>query len=256
MKDDSAGQRLADSPENAEDENQEEVPAPELEQVATYTSRKLLTLLVVGAALLLLIHTTPFGEHVRNWDALAELFKAGGVRAEIYFVLISSFLIMLGTPRLLFCALGGFAFGFWEGMAWSLLSSLTGSFLAFRAARWGGRAWLTERFGQRRFFGRIVHAQPTVPSVVFIRMLPVSNGIINVALALSRVGNRAFLIGSLVGFLPQGVVAVIIGSGIAEDVPWAGAAQIGVAGVLLLAILYWASRQRRGRTGNSSGAHG
>ena len=74
-----------------------------------------------------------------------------------------------------------------------------------------------------------------------------SNAIINFGLALSSVGSKAFLLGSLIGFLPQGVVAVVIGSGVASDVPWAGAAQIGVAAVLLLATLSWTSRHRRNR---------
>ena len=191
-----------DVPLNAEaaDESQEDALPPDLEQVAENTLRKLLTLLAIGAGLLLVIHATPFGEHVRSWDSLAELFKAGGINAQIYFVVISTFLIMAGTPRLLFCTLGGFAFGFWEGLLWSTCSSLIGSFITFRAARWGGRAWLTERFGRHRFFARIVHAQPTVASVALIRMLPVSNVIINVGLALSHVGNRAFLAGSVLGF--------------------------------------------------------
>ena len=75
-------------------------------------------------------------------------------------------------------------------------------------------------------------------------MLPVSNVIINVGLALSHVGTRAFLLGSLLGFLPQGVVADIIRSGLAEDVPWAGAQQIGQPGVHLFAIFYSTSRKR------------
>lgn len=229
----------------APDATQDDTLAPDIEQVAQNTLRKLLTLLAIGAGLLLVIHATPFGEQVRNWDSLTELFKAGGINAQIYFVVISTVLIMAGTPRLLFCTLGGFAFGFWEGLLWSLCASLIGSFLAFRAARWGGRAWLTEHFGRRRFFARIVHAQPTVASVALIRMLPVSNVIINVGLALSHVGNRVFLLGSLLGFLPQGVVAVIIGSGMAETVPWAGAAQIAIAGVLLLAIFFWTLKHRR-----------
>ena len=90
-----------------------------------------------------------------------------------------------------------------------------------------------------------MHAKPTVASVALMRMLPVSNVIINAGLALSHVGNRAFLLGSLVGFLPQGVVAVVIGSGMAEDVPWAGAAQIGIACILLLAIVFWTSKKNR-----------
>ena len=118
---------------------------------------------------------------------------------------------------------------------------------AFRAARWGGKDWLTERFGHRRFFGRIVHSKPTVASVFAMRMLPVSNAIINIGLALSHVGDRAFLLGSLLGFLPQGIVAVIIGSGMATDVPWMGAAQIGVAGIVLLATFFWTARKHRKR---------
>ena len=225
---------LPDLPNEQIDEDGDETESAELEQVAENTSRKLLILLGIGALILLLIHTTPFGEQFRNWDALAHTFEGGGIKAELYFVLISSVLMTFGAPRLLFCGLAGFAFGFWEGLFWSLASSLLGSFMAFRAARWGGKGWLTERFGHRRFFGRIVHSKPTVASVFAMRMLPVSNAIINIGLALSHVGDRAFLLGSLLGFLPQGIVAVIIGSGMATDVPWMGAAQIGVAGIVPL----------------------
>lgn len=227
------------------DEPLDEEQAPELEQVARNTSRKLLILLAVGIGLLFVVHVTPLGDRVRSSDALVSLFTTGGVEAECYFTLISAFLIMLGTPRLLFCALGGLVFGFWGGLWWSLLGSLVGSYAAFRAARWGGRAWLVERFGSRRFFKRLVHAEPTIASVIVMRMLPVSNGLINVGLALSRVGSRDFLLGSLVGFLPQGIVAVVVGSGLSKEIPWAGGVQIGVAGVLLLAIYFWASKRRR-----------
>ena len=238
---------LPDLPNEQIDEDGDETESAELEQVAENTSRKLLILLGIGALILLLIHTTPFGEQFRNWDALAHTFEGGGIKAELYFVLIRSVLMTFGAPRLLFCGLAGFAFGFWEGLFWSLASSLLGSFMAFRAARWGGKGWLTERFGHRRFFGRIVRSKPTVASVFAMRMLPVSNAIINIGLALSHVGDRAFLLGSLLGFLPQGIVAVIIGSGMATDVPWMGAAQIGVAGIVLLATFFWTARKHRKR---------
>ena len=238
---------LPDLPNEQIDEDGDETESAELEQVAENTSRKLLILLGIGALILLLIHTTPFGEQFRNWDALAHTFEGGGIKAELYFVLLSSVLMTFGAPRLLFCGLAGFAFGFWEGLFWSLASSLLGSFMAFRAARWGGKGWLTERFGHRRFFGRIVHSKPTVASVFAMRMLPVSNAIINIGLALSHVGDRAFLLGSLLGFLPQGIVAVVIGSGMATDVPWMGAAQIGVAGIVLLATFFWTARKHRKR---------
>jgi len=222
----------------------DEEPVPELEQVAQNTSRKLLILLAVGAGLLVVIHSSPLGDRLRSSEALVNLFKTGGLEEECYFTLISAFLIMLGTPRLLFCALGGLVFGFWGGVWWSLLGSLIGSYLAFRAARWGGQAWLIERFGSRRFFKRIIHTEPTIASVVVMRMLPVSNGLINIGLALSQVNSRDFLLGSLIGFLPQGVVAVVVGSGLSKEIPWAGGVQIGIAGVLLLGIYFWASKRR------------
>jgi len=225
----------------------EEVEVAELEEVAENTSRKLLIMLVIGGILFVVIHFTPLGQQLRDWDSLAEIFRGGGYRADVYFVVISSFLIMAGVPRLLFCALGGLAFGFWEGLLWSTCASMIGSFIAFRAARWGGREWLVERFGKRKFFARIVHAQPTVVSVFLIRMLPVSNAIINFGLALSHIGDRAFLLGSLFGFLPQAVVAVILGSGIAQDVSWLGATQIGFAGAVLFGIFIWISKLRSKR---------
>jgi uncharacterized membrane protein YdjX (TVP38/TMEM64 family) len=228
--------------EDADDEARE----IDVEQVANRTTHKLVTLLAIGAALFFVIHATPVGEHVRNWDALSETFTRHDPLAQLYFVLISSFLIMLGTPRLIFCGLAGFAFGFWQGLAWSLLASVLGSFLAFRAARWGGRQWLVAHFGKRRFFSRIVHAQPTVASVALIRMLPVANVVINLGLALSNVGNATFLAGSLLGFLPQGAIAVVIGSGLAQDVPWAGAAQFVIAGALVLALVVWRKRRKPG----------
>ena len=225
-----------------------DTPIQELEQVAENTSRKLLILLAIGAILFIVLNTTPIDQQVRDWDTLARIFSTGGLWAEINFMLICTLLITIGVPRLLFYALGGFAFGFWEGLLWSLCSSLIGSFIAFRAARWASRDWLIERFGKRRFFYRIVHAKPTVASVALMRMLPVSNVVINFGLALSHVGSRAFLLGSLVGFLPQGVVAVIIGSGIAKDVPWAGAIQIGGAAILLIGLLVWSSMKRSRRS--------
>ncbi len=222
-----------------------DTPIQELEQVAENTSRKLLILLAIGAILFIVLNTTPIGQQVRDWDTLARIFSTGGLWAEINFMLICTLLITIGVPRLLFYALGGFAFGFWEGLLWSMVGSLIGSYAAFVAARWGAREWLAVRFGQRRFFGRIVHTKPTTMSVVLVRMLPVSNAIINFGLALSSVGSQAVLLGSLIGFLPQGVVAVVIGSGMAADVPWAGAAQIGVAALLLLATFFWTSQHRR-----------
>lgn len=81
---------LPDLPNEQIDEDGDETESAELEQVAENTSRKLLILLGIGALILLLIHTTPLANNSRNWDALAHTFEGGGIKAELYFVLISS----------------------------------------------------------------------------------------------------------------------------------------------------------------------
>lgn len=221
--------------------------APQVAIAAGASSRKFFFLIGGAIALFLLMHLTPLGEELRDIPELYESLSQGGGRAAIYFVLLTAALMAVGTPRLIFYMLGGFIFGFWEGLLLSLCGSMLGSFLAFRVARWGGRDWLVARFGQHRFFRRVVDTRPTVWSVALVRLLPVSNAVINIGLALSRVGSRVFLAGTLVGFLPQGVVAVLIGSGVADDVAWEGAVQLGTAAVIVLSILIWSARRRRRR---------
>lgn len=222
----------------------------EVGRAAARGSRKLFVFLGIAALLFGLMHLTPLGERIRDWPAIYALMESGGWEAALWFVGLTAALMAVGTPRLLFYVLGGFAFGFWAGLALSLVGSLIGSFIAFRAARWGGRDWLKRRFGQRRFFARIVQTRPTALSVALVRCLPVSNAVINIALAMSRVRSRAFLLGTLIGFLPQGVVAVLIGSGVADDVPLEGAIQLVAAALIALMISgysIWRKRRDQGQ---------
>ncbi|MDX5363862.1 MAG: VTT domain-containing protein [Pseudazoarcus pumilus] len=221
--------------------------AEEVGQAAGRGSRKLLILLGIAMLLFALLHFTAAGERLRDGPAMRGLMEAGDFEAALWFVGITVVLMAAGTPRLIFYALGGFAFGFWGGLGLSLLASLIASFLVFRVARWGGRDWLIRRFGHRPLFARIVAVQPTVLSVALVRCLPVSNVVINIALALSTVGNRAFVWGTLIGFLPQGVVAVLLGSGVSDDVALEGAVQLVAAGVIALVFLAYSLWRRRTR---------
>lgn len=209
---------------------------------------RFLILLALLCALLASLYFSPWGDALCDrevFDELANQARAGDYRAGLCFVLVSSLLIMVGTPRLIFFTFGGFAFGLWSGLCYSLLACLAGSFMAFSLARWGARAWLAKHFGERRLIKRIVAARPSIPAIALFRFLPISNAVVNIGLALSSADSRQFLLGSLLGYLPQGMIAVLIGSGLAESVPWSGALQIGIACVLLLALLYWTARIRR-----------
>ena len=79
-------------------------------------------------------------------------------------------------------------------------------------------------------------------TVALLRMLPVSNLVVSFALALGRVDSRTFLLGSLIGYLPQGVVAVFVGSGLSLGLPWIGSTEFALAIGGLLALSIWTSR--------------
>jgi len=203
----------------------------------------LLGLIMVLAAAFLAFHATPLGERLKDWRSLARLIDDNSLQSQLTFVFISALLITLGIPRLLFFTVSGFAFGFWTGLGWSVCSILIGSFLAFHIARACGREWLSARFGTHRYFGRIVNANPTILSIAVLRLLPISNAVVNAGLAIGRVDSRTFLAGSLLGFLPHGVMAVMIGCGLAEESTTTGIIQIATAAVIL-SVVAWMTAKR------------
>ena len=200
--------------------------------------------LVVLASILTIIYVTPLGERLSNWSAWAGFFIDDSPRSLTLFTALSALLILCGIPRLMFFTLGGYVFGFWIGLGASVGAILIGSWLAFRIARACGRAWLSERLSKHPQFGRIIAAKPSIGAIAILRLLPVSNALINAGLAVGRVNDRTFLMGSLLGFLPYGVLAVLIGCGLAEadsmkTLTWAG----GAASVLVIVI--WSIRRWR-----------
>lgn len=209
--------------------------------------RRVSVFVMLVCAALALLHFTPLREIADDLHDLREFIDSFGVRGEFTFAVLTAAMMAIGTPRLVFYGVGGLLFGFWEGLAAALAGSLVGSLLMFRVARWGGRAWVRARYGEHRLFGRIAAVKPTVMAVAMIRQLPLSNVFINVGLALSRVSSRTFTFGTLLGFLPQGVIACLVGSGFADGLAWEGVAQLVLACVLGIALGVWALRWRAAR---------
>lgn len=199
-----------------------------------------LRLTVFGlAALSLLTAGALLGPELLDAETLAELSRlarSGDPTAIAGFLAISTLAIMFGTPRLIFFSFAGYAFGWGSGFVYATIGCLAGSFLAFTAARWGLREGLSQRFGRHRLLARIVHAEPTILSVALLRFLPISNALVNVGLALSALPVRTFFLGSALGYLPQGMVAVALGSVLANDASTTGLIRIGVAALLLVVL--------------------
>lgn len=215
---------------------------------------KLVILLAIATGVLLTVHLTPLGELRGDLHGLRERIDGTGLRNEAKFAAIAAVLMALGAPRLAFFALAGLLFGVLEGFLAAMTASLASSYTTFRLIRWVGRDWVASRFGQNRFFRRVTGIRPTLLSVFLVRQLPVSNVFLNATLALSTVGDRAFVLGSLLGFAPQGVIALLIGDGVSTRILQQGVIHLILAatGIAGLGLWIWIRSRREQRTGRET----
>lgn len=234
-----------DIPEGPEDDIELESVAPGFSKEL----RRLLLLLAAAAAAFSLFYFTPLGEFTRDIHKLRAFLAGDDWWAEVAYALIVFALVALGAPRLIFYVLGGLAFGFWQGLLLAQVGAVTGSWLTFCAVRQGGRGWLRQRFGSHRFVGRAFRVRSSVKAVVMIRQLPLTSVMINGGLALSQVSARVFLIGTFIGYLPQGIIAVLIGSGVVDEKALEGFGKLLAAGIVLTvgAFMLWHWRRRKAR---------
>ena len=236
---------------------EEELPdidedALELSSVEPGLSRelkKLLTLLLGAAALFLLVYSTPISSLLHDVQQIRAFLKGDDLWAEVMFAGIVIVLVSIGMPRLIFYGIGGLAFGFWQGLLLAQMGSLAGSFLTFFAVRHGGRDWLMAKFGEHRLMKKAFRVKSSIKAVALIRQLPLHGLMITGGLALSQVGARVFLLGTFIGYLPQGVIATLIGSGMMDEQALAGFGKLIVAATVLLvgAALLRRWQKQRGR---------
>ncbi len=158
--------------------------------------------------------------------------KGQGMRGDALFVLVGGVAIAIGLPRQAVCFLGGYAFGFAEGLLWSSLASLAGCIAAFLYARLMGRDFIAARFPERVARIDAFLAGNTFSMTLLIRLLPVgSNLVTNLAAGVAGVRSLPFFLASVLGYLPQTIVFALLGSGIQVDPVF----RIGASVVLFVA---------------------
>jgi len=186
-----------------------ESPETEFKTVAI----ALLILFLAGCIPFLL--AIPFDDWLTHTQEMKSRFATLGLAAPAVFTLLTTLLIAVGAPRLVFCALGGLLFGFLWGFVWSQLGTMLGEYGTFLFARWTAREYLVKRFPRLRSLS--ARTQGTGwRSVVLIRQMPISGLYNDFLLGLSPVSHRDFWIGSALGFLPLGVTATLIGAGMMQ----------------------------------------
>jgi uncharacterized membrane protein YdjX (TVP38/TMEM64 family) len=134
-----------------------------------------------------------------------------------------------GMPRQAICFVAGYGFGFGWGCVVSSAASLLGCVAAFYYARLLGRNFLRRRFPARvQKIDAFLKEHP-VSMTVLVRFLPVgSNLLTNLAAGVSSVAAPSFFLGSVIGYLPQTVVFVLLGSGTRIDAVWRIAASVAL----------------------------
>lgn len=144
--------------------------------------------------------------------------RGHGLSGEVIYLVIGSVVTAVGFPRQAVCFLAGYAFGLSGGVFLSSLASIFGCIFCFFYARLLGRDLVLHKFAARvRRIDDFLHENPLTMAVL-IRFLPVgSNLLTNLLAGVSSVRPIPFFVGSIVGYLPQTIVFVLLGSGIQVD---------------------------------------
>lgn len=190
----------------------------------------LLALLLLASPLVL---TLPWKDWMLYGDVLRALFAGLGNWSPLIFVAVTGIGTAFGLPRLVFCVVAGWLFGFGEGFAWSQLGSLLGAYALFLLARHTRPEHLLQKYPKLRAMS--APAGTGWFSVLLVRQLPLAGLYNDILLAWSPVSDRDFWIGSFIGFLPLGVTATLMGAGAIQ----ADLAQLGsyLAGATLLFLV-------------------
>jgi uncharacterized membrane protein YdjX (TVP38/TMEM64 family) len=162
----------------------------------------------------------PGGETGMAW--VDHWIRGQGLWGEAVFLGVGTAAAAAGLPRQAVAFLGGYAFGAPIGTALSLVAQVLGCAVSFSWARLVGRGWaarrLEGRFGRRL---RPLHDRLTAKpfgATLALRLLPVGNNLaLNLLAGLSGLRMAPFLAASALGYLPQTLVFVLLGDGVAVD---------------------------------------
>lgn len=197
--------------------------------------KPLIVLLALSVGLIV-VAMSPLKEHLKHVELLRDQIRALGAWGPPVFVIAVFALITLGVPRILFFPIGGLAFGFWWGLVWTQLATMMGYYAIFLFVRWGGRDFVARHFPRIQRMHRVFHNH-AIPTIIVIRQLPISGLPINLLLGLSPITHTDFLIGTVIGVLPEAIPMAAIGSSAVKLT--AGQGLAWVAGLLVLVILIW-----------------
>lgn len=205
-------------------------------------------LLTLVIAFSYLLFTLPIKEVLNQSQQIKAWLAQTGYAAPLVFTLASALLTTVGMPRLLLCSLAGMIFGFTWGFVLSHFATVFGAYLTFVFARWSGRDYVQQKFPKIIALSESTQANGW-RSVLFMRQLPISGLYNDILMGMSTVSHGDFWLGTLLGFLPLGVTATLVGAGAIQADMTHLAQYLGIAAVafflLTLTIKYLVAQRQR-----------
>ena len=174
--------------------------------------RKLALAALGVAALLGLVYFSPLRGYLTHWREISQQLRGLGPWGPVVFTLGVAVLVALGFPRLLLCVIAGMTFGFWQGLLWAQLGTLLGNYVLFFAARYFLHDWAVKVLAHR---GRSLHdlvRREGMAGVILARQVPVPGLLINLACGLLPLRQRHFLLGTIIGQVPEAIPATLFGA--------------------------------------------
>jgi uncharacterized membrane protein YdjX (TVP38/TMEM64 family) len=201
--------------------------------------RQILVLAAVVVVLLGIVYLSPLRDYLSHFREISEAIRHCGWLAPLVAVGGIALLVAIGIPRLLFCVISGMTFGFWWGLLWAQLGTLLGNFAIFILCRRLGRSW-AQRYLARH--GRLPLQKQGIAGVLLARQLPVPNLLVNLTCGMLSLRQRDFLLGTLLGQLPQAIPCTLIGAGLLKESFAKSAGIISLA--VILAVVGWFAARR------------
>ncbi len=207
-----------------------------LEAEARPPWKRIAFLAVLVVVLLGIVYLSPLRGYLDRVQELKEMIRGLGALGPVVMTLGIAVLVAVGFSRLVLCGIAGMAMGFWWGLLWAQIGALLGNYVLFVVARVSGGDWIRRYVHKRERLAGLIHKEG-ITGVILARQLPVPGMLVNLVLGLLALRHRDFLLGTLIGQLPEAIPCTLIGAGAGKASLAKSAGFIGLA--VVFAVLVW-----------------
>ena len=152
--------------------------------------------------------------------------------APVAFLLGGAVLISLGVPRSLTSIIGGMVFGPFHGLVLAMGSALLGSMPIFFLTKVLGRPLFRQKVDKYLKIIENNSRYNSILMVILLRQLPLTCLFVNVLIGLTPISMISFLLGSVVGLLPETIIFTLFGSSVQGSFVW----RVSLASILLILL--------------------